>query len=119
MSARKPVLGYPSRTDAIVAMFEQGYTAKQIAEIINHASGGVDPIRWEVVHNLRYQRTGSENPSKGKTRLSVFLSIEVMQSLIIYAGQRKLTVPGLIEKLTNVVLQDDLLGAVLDDGGAD
>ncbi|WP_133122886.1 hypothetical protein [Zhengella mangrovi] len=54
MSARKPCLGYPSRTEAVMALLDQGETPAVIARRIEAESGA--PITEKMVLDLENSR---------------------------------------------------------------
>lgn len=64
MTARKPCLGYPSRTDAVMALLDQGKMPAEIARRIAAESG--EPITEKMVLDLENSRLRQEQRKLGE-----------------------------------------------------
>lgn len=63
MTARKPCLGYPSRTDAVMALLDQGTMPAEIARRIAAESG--ETITEKMVLDLENSRLRQEQRKLG------------------------------------------------------
>lgn len=100
MSRAIPVLGYPSKSEAVVALRGLGWTENQIAAKLNIKPSTVTSL--EVRHRQR--------AAKRKQTLEV----NVHHDLIREAARRRLTTDELIERILKNVVQDKLFTAILD-----
>lgn len=104
MPARIPTAGYPSRTDAVVALLAKGLTPREVADRCG--------ISVEAVSAL-------ECSARNRVGKPVKLPVDVTRILQKPADLRGMTVEQLATKIVTVVARDDMVGAVLDDGAAE
>jgi hypothetical protein len=109
----KPCLGYPSRTSAAVGLAAKGFSTREIAARIN-AETPDDPVTPTKVSRLlsaaRHERVGS-------APLQVSLSPAGFQRLRAEAEARGSRSDYLARRLIEAALADNLIDAILDDGG--
>lgn len=110
MPLRKPALGYPSRTDAILALGSRGLGDAEIAERIGMTLSSVRSAR--STGRRAAIRCGQTTPD-GR---AVALPIETLRDLRPHAERRGLHVTALVRQLLDLVIADGLVDAVLDDG---
>ena len=112
MAAPIPTLGYRSRTAACIALRDQGLTDAAIADRI-----GIDEKR---VAALLY---GADNPArycpKSKKRHKVMVRATTLDALARHAHRRGETTDRLAARILDTVTTENLIDAVLDDGGTE
>lgn len=96
-----PTLGYPSRTEAILALTSQGLSDRQIAERLGMTKGGVSGLKskWRTV----------------RKNLPIKIPAYVRADLVREADRRGVSVDNLVGSLLRVVCSDRLFAALLDD----
>jgi hypothetical protein len=103
-----PTCGYRNRQEAIAAMDGAGMSRQQIAERVGVKVGTVNVV-------LHYIRIGRRRiVANGRT---VVVPRELLDRLQIDAAARGLSVNALVRLLLDHVVDEDLVGAILDDGG--
>lgn len=112
MGARKPILGYPSRTAAIIDMRGKGLSISNIAERLSITSSAVSALE---ASNTRKETRRAESFGIEGHR-AVQLSNEAYRSLRPYAARRDMSVDALLQMIIENAVADDLVGAILDDG---
>lgn len=112
MGAPKPCLGYPNRQRAVVALAGEGLTTAQIVERIN-AETPADPVDRLKVARLRH--AGRER--RPKKVLAVRLRPPAFETLKAAALARGTSSDLLARRLIEAALADNLITAILDDGG--
>lgn len=113
MSNPKPTLGYPSRTAAIHALRAQGLSTRQIAEAIGIPTQRVSALE---LNGGGERRLREEPPSEQLGRV-VTVSIDVLDALSPHAARRGMHVNSLARKIITTVVRENMIDAVLDDGG--
>lgn len=108
MSA-KPTLGYPSRTDAVLALRAQRMTTAQIADAI----GIPDKTVLALEHSAGRARR-SPRPVEQLCR-TVLFPTDVLDSLAKHAARRGVHVNSLARLIVETVVDEDLVDSVLDD----
>lgn len=100
-------LGYPSRTEAAVALKAKGHDAHQIADMIGITVGNVHAL-------LHYARTRA---LKTDPERSVYMRLTVrdIAALKPHAEARGLRPCELAARLIRALVEDNLIDAVLDD----
>lgn len=102
------VLGYPSLTAAVLAMYEEGMKPGQIAKRLDRQSSQVSSLisnaRGRPRMNFRPDRDMINIPLSGSERLRP------------YADAREVSISRLAAQVLDVVLRDELVDAILDDG---
>jgi orotate phosphoribosyltransferase-like protein len=104
MVSRKPTLGYRSRTDAVVALRAGGLSTKEIARQLE--------VSYNTVTSLECQRRHS------KGNRTVLLPVDTLERLKTPANQRNITANELVRRIVEVIIDDDMIDAVLDDSAA-
>jgi hypothetical protein len=107
---KKPVLGYPSRTAAAVALQAQGLRPQQIAERIGAASG--DRLTVKAVYSL----LANARLATGPGTLVVVAPGPVYGALAAAGRARGLQARGLATHILELVAAEGMIDAVLDDG---
>ncbi|MBD8686595.1 MULTISPECIES: hypothetical protein [unclassified Rhizobium] len=112
MGARKPILGYPSRTAAVIDMRGKGLSISNIAERLSITSSAVSALE---ASNTRKETRRAESFGIEGHR-AVQLSNEAYRRLRPYAARRDMSVDNLVQMIIENAVTDDLVGAILDDG---
>ena len=109
MPAAKPCLGYPSRTEAVVALKRSGLSTRAIAERIG--------IQMKTVVALEHSsdRWRKPRPSERMGRTVVF-PVDVLDALALHAAKRGMHANRLACLIVATVVDDGMVDAVLDDG---
>lgn len=112
MSAPKPCLGYPSRTQAVIGLRAQGMSTVQIADAIG--------IRTSTVAALE---VGSSRPRpeprvREQMGRAVIVPIDVLGALGPHAARRNISVNHLARLIVSTVVDEGMIDAVLDDAEA-
>ncbi len=100
MSRAIPVLGYASKSEAVVALRGLGWTERQIADKL-----GIKPNTVTSLETKHRQRAA-------KRRQTV--EVNVHHDLIREASRRQLTTDELVNRILRTVVQDKLFNAILD-----
>ncbi len=114
MGAPKPTLGYPSRTEACLALLAQGQTKRQIADRIGISATTVDALLQSASRRgtSLHQRHGARQRPDHRT---VVFEIETLNGLAVHAARRAVSVNVLARRLVETIVENDLVSAVLDD----
>lgn len=107
MMRGKPTLGYPSRTDAIVALRARGLDARQIADEI-----GIP--RPNVVALERHVRTANVRRDS-RIRRTLELPQDLVDVMAPFAAARDIGPRELALRILAAVADDGLVDAILDD----
>lgn len=110
MPLRKPALGYPSRTDAILALGQSGFDDAEIAERIGMTLSTLRSAR-SIGRRAAARRDGA-----GPGARTVALPVDTLRDLHPHAERRGLNVNALVLRLLDQLVADELVDAVLDDG---
>ncbi len=111
MGRKIPTLGYPSRTEAVMGLRDQGLNTRQIADRIGINVTTVSALECSATRSAERQRRPSE--AYGRT---VVFPVDVLHVLRPHAARRGITVNQLARDIVSAVVDDDLVTAVLDDG---
>ena len=109
MSARKPVLGYPSRTAAVLALSRQGHGDRHIAKAIGITTMAVSALRCSA-----RRQALKPLPNAAPTRDVPFPTV-ILDRLAPEAADRGISVDELIRRVVETVAHDNLYEAVLDE----
>ncbi|WP_421357837.1 hypothetical protein [Agrobacterium rosae] len=112
MGARKPILGYPSRTAAVIDMRGKGLSISNIAERLSITSSAVSAL--EASNTRKETRRTESFAIEGHRPVQV--SNEAYRSLRPYAARRDMSVDTLIQTMIEKAVNDGIVGAILDDG---
>lgn len=105
MGAAKPCLGYPSRTEAVLALRDQGKSNKLIAHKI-----GISPSTvGALISSRKHTRRAVLNQK------TVKIDNDVLEKLRPVAAARGIEVNQLCCNLLALIADDGLTDAVLDD----
>ncbi|SFI36183.1 hypothetical protein [Albimonas pacifica] len=108
MALPKPTLGYPSRSAAVQALREQGWSMRRIAEEIGISLGTVSALDASAKRR-REPRPAEVN---GKT---VLFPAEVLDRLRPHAARRGITPNELARRIVDVAIDECMIDAILDD----
>lgn len=106
----------PMTRDEIIAMAKQGIPPRDIAP---KAQRTVDAI-YNVISHAR--RTGHDIPPlphSGRRPKLTNVAPSLEQKLRAFSEPRGITVKQLVTRLLEIIVADDLVDAILDDGGVD
>lgn len=105
----KETLGYPSRTEAVLALRRKGQTTREIANAIGIDVKTVSALECSA---QRWPRHGGPVPVR-----PAFdgISLETRQRLRPHAAARGITVDRLVMQIVDQVAEGGLVDAVLDD----
>jgi len=110
MGSAKPTLGYPSRTDAVLALRRQGLDDVEIAQRIGIRRGTVGALACSAERRSDRQRRPAE--TNGRT---VVFPIDVLDALAPHAAARDISPNELARRLVETAIDEDLVDAILDD----
>ena len=105
MGAAKPCLGYPSRTDAVLALRAQGMTNHQIALKTGISLSSVAAL----ISAKKYKRPADLHQK------TVRVDNDVLEALRPFAAERGIEVNQLCRNLLAAIVDDELANAILDD----
>lgn len=103
----KPTLGYPSRTDAVLALRANGLSSGEIAEKIGITTATVAALEHSAGR-------GRKRPIEALCR-TVLFPIDVIADLGPHAARRNIHPNHLARLIVETVLESDIVDAVLDD----
>lgn len=103
---KKPTLGYPSRTDAVLAMRAQNIPTNVIA-----ARCGIDLKTVSALESCAGRR---RRPAAAGNRTVLFPQ-DLLSSLGPHAARRGITPNELARRIVETVIDDGLIDSVLDD----
>lgn len=105
MSGRKPTLGFPSRTDAVVALRGKHLSTKEIADRIG--------IRQSTVVAL--ELSASRSRRREQSCRTVLFPIDLLVQLSKHAARRGCSINELARRIVDTVVDENIVDAVLDD----
>ena len=105
----KPSLGYASRTDAVIALRNEGRSTRAISAALGISASAVTGLEHSAARPKRRPRPAEE---MGRT---VLFPADVLDSLRPHAAQRGMHVNALARRIVEEVVDDGLVDAVLDD----
>ena len=94
MGKRKPTLGYPSRTMAVIGLREQGLSGAEIAEKIGIHRGTVGAIESSYRASVKAKQG----------RRSVVISREQTRMLHLHAERRGVGIEALLQRIVDTVI---------------
>jgi hypothetical protein len=108
-------LGYPSRTDAVLALRDLGQSDREIARRI-----GIEPktVTALAISADRKRRDRTHGRSERIAGNGIVLPLDVQQRLRSAAARRRVSVHRLAIMIVEAVADSDLVDAVLDDSWA-
>lgn len=110
MPYRKPTLGYPTRTDAVLALRSQGLSRAEVGARIGISEGTVAALEFSGA-----RRKHGTAGATGACRVEIGGGVaDLLRSA---AEARRVSVERLAADLLEAIACDDLIDAVLDDGG--
>ena len=112
MSSAKATLGYPSRTDAVLALRAEGHSQHEIAKRIGIPTSTVSALECSARRRGGVS-TGVRN--HGEVCRTVHIPIGVLQQIAPDAARRGLSRETLAALIVEKVAEDRLVDAVLDD----
>lgn len=115
MGAPKTTLGYQSRTAAVAALRAEGLATADIACRIGVEAKTVSALEASAARVVRQSQPARSGDQLGR---SVLIPFEDYAALRPHAARRAVTVDQLVRALVEVIAQDEMVDAVLDDGGA-
>lgn len=112
MARAKPCMGHPTRTQAALALAVQGLSTPEIARLISADAPG-DPVTVAKVSRLLCAARKRAPVSPITLRLGGASYDQLAQE----AARRGSRADHLARRLIETVLADNLINAILDDGG--
>jgi hypothetical protein len=112
MARAQPTLGYRSRTDAVLALRNQGLSTREIGDCIGISAAAVTALEHSAGRGRR--RLGGEPQSR-----TVLFPLDVLAALGPHAARRGMHPNSLARLVVEIVVADGLIDSVLDDGGDD
>lgn len=112
MGARKPTLGYQSRTDAVLALRAKGCTTSQIAESIGIPENTVTALE----HSAGRAKVRPARPAEINGRTILFPK-DVLDRLGPHAARRCIHPNSLARMIVEIAVDEGLIDSILDDGG--
>jgi hypothetical protein len=112
MPRPKPCLGYPSRSEAIVALRSQGLTTAEIAARTGIDAKAVGALEASAMRSMARTR------AKRQT-IGVMLPPRIMEALKPHAARRRVTPAYLAFRIVETAVADKLIDSILDDLGED
>lgn len=106
----KPTLGYPSRTDAVLALRKQGRSTPDIAIALGVEVKTVSALEHSAGRGRRAPRPAEQ---LGRT---ILFPVDVLDALGPYAARRGVHPNALARRIVEEVVDGGLVDAVLDDG---
>lgn len=104
MAKRSPMLGYATKTEAALALRDQGLSNQQIAEKF-----GTQYTEDDIATIMRWTKR------RKKSSRGAGVSADTFQALRPHATKRGLSVRELIARLIDQIASDNLVDAILDD----
>jgi hypothetical protein len=105
----KPSLGYPTRTDAVLALRRRGLTTREIG-----TSLGIDPKTVTALEHSAGRAVRKPRPAEELCR-TVLFPVEILAALGPHAARRGMHPNQLARLIVEQVVDDRLVDAVLDD----
>lgn len=112
MPAPKPVLGYPSLTEAAVSLAAAGVPHAEIARRIER------PVKWVDSMVSQGRMTHKRRSAELRAR-QVTLPPDVAQALAPHAAARGIDPAALALRIVETVAEEAMIDAVLDDAEED
>lgn len=110
MGKKKPTLGYPSQTDAIFALWENGMSRKEIGEKLNLSQ---DRVGHAIcMGRSAWKRRILERDDEFAIRI---LNGDITRYFETEAKKRNVMPAELARRLLETVARDKLVNAILDD----
>lgn len=110
MPAGKPTLGYPTRTDAILALEAQGLSPVEIGRKLSMPPSSVSVL------SAGGRRSLKRRDAEGFMRMGL-VPVELTAAMKPHAEARGVSLAELARRILTAVLDDKIVDAVLDDGG--
>jgi hypothetical protein len=110
MGAPKPTLGYPSKTEAVLALAASGLTPRQIADRIDIELKNV--VSLMISANGTKKRAKRPSEQQGRT---VLFPIDTLYRLRAAAAARGITVNELARRIVETAVDEGLIDSILDD----
>lgn len=110
----KPTLGYPSRTDAALALEGQGMPIREIAARMGVTTGTVHALLNSGARRgtSQFKRHGARQRPDHRT---VVFEVETLSALALHAERRGISTNALVRRLVECAVDADLVDAILDD----
>lgn len=114
-----PTLGYPSRTEAVLALKSQGLATEAIADRIGISASAVTGLVASAGRS-KYRRKAwmeiGETSIAGNHFMEVRFPQTTLRQLRPHASRRGISVVTLIQRIVGEVASSAIVDAVLDDG---
>lgn len=111
MAGPIPCLGYPTRTDAVIALRQHGLSTREIARRV-----GIEPKTVTALEASAARRgVGYAPRARQEYRNAVPIDPDTLAALRPHAARRRITVNLLVQQLLMILADDDLVDALLDD----
>jgi hypothetical protein len=109
MGACKPTLGYPSRTEAVLALRAQRLSTREISNRIGIPESTVTALEHSAGKSKRAPRRHEE------LCRTVLFPVDILDRLARHAAARNMHPNRLARLIVETVVDDDMVDAVLDD----
>lgn len=103
-------LGYPSRTDAVIALRRQGLTTRQIAERIGVEVKTVSALEHSALRSAKRAKRPAEE--HGRT---ILFPTDILDRLAPHAARRGVHVNRLARMIVEVAVEEGMVDNILDD----
>jgi len=113
-------LGYPSRSEAVLALTEQGLKDSEIATRTGIPRKNISKFRYYALRHSACRRRDASLCRKADADFrTVRCPIETLDGLRPFAAAQGVTVNELVCRLLDAIVADHLVAAVLDDEETD
>lgn len=114
MGSPKPCLGYPSRTAAVNGLRAEGMSTKMIADAIGIKENTVVALECSGAR----QRTMHEPKPGAAAGRGITVPVDVLNALAPHAARRGCHPNTLARTILCIVVDDNMVDAILDDADA-
>jgi hypothetical protein len=112
MPRPEPILGYRSKTAAVLAMRSQGLSTEIIAERLMIASKDVAALEHSAARWKRAVRGIRPAEANGRT---VLFPVDILNALGPHAAKRGISPNELARRIVETAVEENMIDAVMDD----
>jgi transcriptional regulator len=110
MTSCVATLGYPSRTEAIIALRRQGLNTGEIAARIGIETKTVSALEHSALRSAKRQKRPAEEHG-----LTILFPADILDRLAPHAARRGIHVNSLVRRIVDTAIDDNMIDAILDD----